>query len=239
MLTSNRGKILFFFFISLIVFLQESNAFDTTVDSNFGEVVISTPVSHDQLVSAADSDNARPNWFGFFEQNDNGTVNVEVTDEYAETVNYAKRTDVRVCARSANHAGVCIAGGAFGYTVLKDIANGIKSLLNQNNCKSDMATIHVYSDVNVYWKADEISGACDTTAQVATIEGALDEFIGKKEGKKICNFQCLKLTHGGKWTFYLKFGTDRFLVEYTSCNSKSGEYLTCTSGGKNSVGKNL
>ncbi|KAK6454131.1 uncharacterized protein RJT20DRAFT_130159 [Scheffersomyces xylosifermentans] len=172
-------------------------------------------------------------------ENDNGKFGFYISETYSTNPMLAKRFDLRICTHSANNAGVCLAGMAFAYQVLKDIANGIKSLSNQNNCRSDFATIHVYNNIDVYWQAGEITGACDTTALTSTIEGSLDEHVGKTNGKKICAFQCLKLTHGGKWTFYLKFGTDRYLVKYTDCSSRSGEYINCTSGGENSVGKNL
>lgn len=92
----------------------------------------------------------------------------------------------------------------------------------------------------IYWKAHKITGACGTTAQVDTLEGALTKHVAKKETQQyVCAVQCYKLRHAGKWTAYVAYGTDRHLVENLKCDHKAGEYSSCTSGVNGSVHKGL
>lgn len=219
--------------------LSDSPPTEEVLDTRFGNITItylSSSSKNSNFLNVKAKASSIPDSFWFSNMYDNGLVTFGYSNNHRTSVN--KRSDIRACSLSVTHAGVCIAGGAFGSQVVKDIVSGIKSLSDKNNCNSDLAVIQVHRDTNVYWKADEITGSCHTTALAKTIEGALDENIGKKHGKKICDFQCFRLTHGGKWTAYVKFGTDRYLVEHTDCSTVSGEYKECTSGGVNS-GKNL
>lgn len=67
------------------------------------------------------------------------------------------------------------------------------------------------------------------------LNGVKKEQIAQVYNRRICDFQCIKLTHEGNWTFYLTFGTEKYLGEYTDCRSKLGEYYSCIRGEDNDV----
>ncbi|EEQ44745.1 conserved hypothetical protein [Candida albicans WO-1] len=159
------------------------------------------------------------------------TYSVEVINATTLSENTRKkRFDVSGPVRTPAQANVCVLGAAFSYQVMKDIANGIKYLLKTDQCQIDLAMIKVTRDVDVYKQASKITGSCDLIRKSEIIELVLQEQIDEVYNTRICAFQCIKLRRGLDWTFYLKFGTSRDLVQYTECSSKTGGFSECREG---------
>lgn len=164
------------------------------------------------------------------------TYSVEVINATTLSENTRKkRFDVSGPVRTPAQANVCVLGAAFSYQVMKDIPNGIKYLLKTDQCQTDLAMVEVYRDIGVYWQAGEITGSCDLIRKSEIIELVLQEQIDEVYNTRICAFQCIKLRRGLDWTFYLKFGTSRDLVQYTECSSKTGGFSECREGEINDI----
>lgn len=136
-----------------------------------------------------------------------------------------KRTNVNVCTKGAANAGVCV--GVAG--VLTQLGLGIATLLKGNSSNSDCST-HTGSIDNVQYSVYATGRNCDTTAQLNTIQGALNHFISSVDDDEICGVQCLRLTHGVTWTGYVLMGDTTYNLNNDICDF-TGSFGTCASGG--------
>lgn len=195
--------------------------------SKYGRLTITNNTSQDTLEVATTLPNFQPKRF----MHKTETYSVEVINATTLSENTRKkRFDVSGPVRTPAQANVCVLGAAFSYQVIKDIANGIKYLLKTDQCQIDLAMIKVTRDVDVYKQASKITGSCDLIRKSEIIELVLQEQIDEVYNTRICAFQCIKLRRGLDWTFYLKFGTSRDLVQYTECSSKTGGFSECREG---------
>lgn len=195
--------------------------------SKYGRLTITNNTSQDTLEVATTLPNFQPKRF----MHKTETYSVEVINATTLSENTRKkRFDVSGPVPTPAQANVCVLGAAFSYQVMKDIANGIKYLLKTDQCQIDLAMIKVTRDVDVYKQASKITGSCDLIRKSEIIELVLQEQIDEVYNTRICAFQCIKLRRGLDWTFYLKFGTSRDLVQYTECSSKTGGFSECREG---------
>lgn len=200
--------------------------------SKYGRLTITNNTSQDTLEVATTLPNFQPKRF----MHKTETYSVEVINATTLSENTRKkRFDVSGPVRTPAQANVCVLGAAFSYQVMKDIANGIKYLLKTDQCQIDLAMIKVTRDVDVYKQASKITGSCDLIRKSEIIELVLQEQIDEVYNTRICAFQCIKLRRGLDWTFYLKFGTSRDLVQYTECSSKTGGFSECREGEINDI----
>lgn len=195
--------------------------------SKYGRLTITNNTSQDTLEVANTLPNSQPKMF----MHKTETYSVEVINATTLSENTRKkRFDVSGPVPTPAQANVCVLGAAFSYQVMKDITNGIKYLLKTDQCQIDLAMIKVTRDVDVYKQASKITGSCDLIRKSEIIELVLQEQIDEVYNTRICAFQCIKLRRGLDWTFYLKFGTSRDLVQYTECSSKTGGFSECREG---------
>lgn len=217
----------------LILFIRNCLCDEIVIDSSkYGRLTINNNTSQDTLEVANTLLNFQPKRF----MHKTETYSVEVINATTLSENTRKkRFDVSGPVRTPAQANVCVLGAAFSYQVMKDIARGIKFLFKKNQCQTDLAMVEVYRDIGVYWQAGEITGSCDLIRKSEIIELVLQEQIDEVYNTRICAFQCIKLRRGLDWTFYLKFGTSRDLVQYTECSSKTGGFSECREGEINDV----
>ena len=90
--------------------------------------------------------------------------------------------------------------------------------------------------IRSHWIKYYPQGSCSTTAQLQTIEGALNKALRSTDG--VCTTTCLKLDHGGAWAGYLVIGQNQADVENAPCGSDE-TYSTCRSGGNNDLPKGI
>lgn len=200
--------------------------------SKYGRLTITNNTSQDTLEVATTLPNFQPKRF----MHKTETYSVEVINATTLSENTRKkRFDVSGPVPTPAQANVCVLGAAFSYQVMKDITNGIKYLLKTDQCQIDLAMIKVTRDVDVYKQASKITGSCDLIRKSEIIELVLQEQIDEVYNTRICAFQCIKLRRGLDWTFYLKFGTSRDLVQYTECSSKTGGFSECREGEINDI----
>ncbi|KHC42225.1 hypothetical protein W5O_03198 [Candida albicans Ca6] len=200
--------------------------------SKYGRLTITNNTSQDTLEVANTLPNSQPKMF----MHKTETYSVEVINATTLSENTRKkRFDVSGPVPTPAQANVCVLGAAFSYQVMKDITNGIKYLLKTDQCQIDLAMIKVTRDVDVYKQASKITGSCDLIRKSEIIELVLQEQIDEVYNTRICAFQCIKLRRGLDWTFYLKFGTSRDLVQYTECSSKTGGFSECREGEINDI----
>lgn len=84
-----------------------------------------------------------------------------------------------------------------------------------------------------YQYAVRAKGNCHTTAQRATIEGAIDHYVDEKLPDSVCGVQCMKLTHGGDWEGYVVFGAGTYNWEkWLDMCASVGKLGHCEKGGK-------
>lgn len=148
-----------------------------------------------------------------------------------------KRKDVKLCGytfkvtttRCTSWGGLGISIGAFAVSA----ASSFKGSSNSNDCGIEEYTLN-----NFDYAIAATGRNCDTTAQRATIEGAIEKYLRQNNPSSFCNVQCYHLTHGGTWNGYLVFGAANYDLNYyaTQCEAltKSG---TCVSGGSGDVSK--
>lgn len=217
----------------LILFIRNCLCDEKIIDSSkYGRLTITNNTSQDTLEVANTLPNSQPKMF----MHKTETYSVEVINATTLSENTRKkRFDVSGSVRTPAQANVCVLGAAFSYQVMKDITNGIKYLLKTDQCQTDLAMVEVYRDIDVYWQAGEITGSCDLIRKSEIIELVLQEQIDEVYNTRICAFQCIKLRRGLDWTFYLKFGTSRDLVQYTECSSKTGGFSECREGEINDI----
>ncbi|TDZ71680.1 hypothetical protein CTRI78_v001892 [Colletotrichum trifolii] len=137
-----------------------------------------------------------------------------------------KRLNVKYCIESEAAVGTCssvaslVAGIGFG------IAGLVKSGSNNHDC-----TAHEGGIDSVTWRVYATGRNCDTTAQLETIAGAVQNYI-RDSDSNLCGVHCIKLTHGGTWTGYVTIAAPGHQVDGYYCG-EAESFGKCGSGGKN------
>lgn len=143
------------------------------------------------------------------------------------TMAVTKRTDVKVCTSlDPANVGACVAVVGTVSAIAIGIAGLLKSDSNSNDCGT-----HTGSLDGVNYSVYATGNNCDTTAQLGTISGALNNFIATVDENTICGVQCLKLTHGGTWSAYVLLGQSSYNLNNYSCDL-AGTFGSCASGGE-------
>jgi hypothetical protein len=109
------------------------------------------------------------------------------------------------------------------------IGIGIASVLKNNSDAKDCTT-HTASIDNVHWKVYATGASCDTTAQVRTIQGAVNKYIDKLDGE-VCGVHCLKVTHGGTYAGFVTIAPKGTPLDGYYCGH-SNRFGNCVSGGE-------
>ncbi|GIJ86638.1 hypothetical protein Asppvi_005530 [Aspergillus pseudoviridinutans] len=105
----------------------------------------------------------------------------------------------------------------------------IRGLSDQHSCRRMTGTFD-----NVKWSFYATGQHCDTTAQEASIQGAIAEYIRNAENGTICGTQCLRLDHGGTWNGWLKLGSVSSFDENAYCGVGL-PFDKCISGGNDYI----
>ncbi|CZT20862.1 uncharacterized protein RCC_06722 [Ramularia collo-cygni] len=107
------------------------------------------------------------------------------------------------------------------------MSTGIKDVTNERSCGIFRGA---YNDVAYRYTATGTH--CDTTAEQATIGGAIEHHIKEIDGGKVCGMECLNLSHGGTWSGYLLIGPRSSFDNSVYCGPTLS-FNHCDSGGKN------
>lgn len=89
---------------------------------------------------------------------------------------------------------------------------------------------HVGSIDGVTWKVWADGNNCDTTAQLNTISGAVQNYL-RDSNKEVCGVHCVKLTHGGTWNGYITLAAPGEDLDDFYCG-KFQPFGNCGSGGE-------
>ncbi|CAM9022542.1 unnamed protein product [Wickerhamomyces anomalus] len=149
-----------------------------------------------------------------------------------------KREDVKACYTAGDRADDCMVSVAAVLNTAASFADLIFKA--KGGCKGTNGHVEeIDADGRqVYLKYEAAGESCKTTARRSTIEGAVEKWINKQNDGKICQFQCIELSHGGHWRGYVGFGTNQNAVKYTKCDSSTGGYAyACEKGGVNDRSK--
>jgi len=136
-----------------------------------------------------------------------------------------KRTDVRVCESKRASGSTCSYLGHI-YDTVNFISGHIKDLSNQHNCGSYTGSVN-----DISYKYYAAGQNCDTTAEQATIAGAIEHHLKTVDGSQLCDTVCLDLTHGGTWDGYLLMGPRDSFASDAYCGP-SLAFDNCDNGGK-------
>ncbi|KAJ7463183.1 hypothetical protein FB451DRAFT_1180281 [Mycena latifolia] len=108
-----------------------------------------------------------------------------------------KRLSITDCIKIAAGVNTCFTLGNNIRAIGSSIGSWIKSRSDAHDC-----TVHTGAIDGVQWRYSATGSNCDSTAQLATIRGAIDAFL-KENVNGRCSNICLRMTHGGTWTGYL------------------------------------
>lgn len=104
------------------------------------------------------------------------------------------RQQVGVCQANGEGTAACIA-----WDTLRHAAGGLASEIfgysNNDDCGSHTGTVGDGGRVKYRYTADN-GGECHTTAELATIEGAIKNHLKFQQNQELCGDVCLKLDHG-------------------------------------------
>lgn len=140
-----------------------------------------------------------------------------------------ERTPVRVCERILAATASCVVITSFAIAMAKSLASTIKELSDQGSCNSMRGTYESMS-----WVYYSSGRHCDTTAQKATIAGAIKKYLDDTNGNKLCGTECLRMDHGGTWDGWLKIGPTANFKSNAYCGP-SLSFRSCLSGGNNDI----
>jgi hypothetical protein len=156
------------------------------------------------------------------------TPGLVISEINTTDISLAKRQSVRVC-QALGAAASCFVIGANLYHLSTTIAKNIKDLSDQRSCGTFTASMG-----GVTYRYHANGKNCDTTAEEATIAGAIEHHIKNVNGGKLCATECLDLTHGGTWDGFLLIGPRDGFDSSKYCGPKLS-FGSCDSGGKNDL----
>ncbi|OJJ01308.1 hypothetical protein ASPVEDRAFT_886360 [Aspergillus versicolor CBS 583.65] len=140
-----------------------------------------------------------------------------------------ERTPVTVCERVIMTASACSVLINFVKPMVMSLAGTIKGLSDQGSCNSMHGTYETLS-----WMYHSSGRNCDTTAQHATIAGAIKKYLEEVNGNRLCSTECLRMDHGGTWDGWLKIGPTKNFNKDAYCGP-SLTFSNCLSGGNNDI----
>ncbi|KAJ5192809.1 hypothetical protein N7449_008951 [Penicillium cf. viridicatum] len=140
-----------------------------------------------------------------------------------------ERTPIRVCERILAATGSYVVVANFAVAMAKSLASTIKELSDQGSYNTIRGTYESLS-----WVYHSSGRNCDTTAQQATIAGAIKEDLNDVNGNKLCGTECLRMDHGGTWDRWLKIGPTANFKSNAYCGP-SLTFSSCLSGGNNDI----
>ncbi|GFF42668.1 hypothetical protein IFM61606_07757 [Aspergillus udagawae] len=105
----------------------------------------------------------------------------------------------------------------------------LRGLSDEHSCRRMTDTFD-----NVKWSFYATGQHCNTTAQEATVQGAIADYIRNAENGTICGTQCLRLDHGGTWNGWLKLGSVSSFNENAYCGIGL-PFDKCISGGNDDI----
>ncbi|ODQ56945.1 hypothetical protein WICANDRAFT_107313 [Wickerhamomyces anomalus NRRL Y-366-8] len=132
----------------------------------------------------------------------------------------------KLCITGSNAANL-VGALCHSISVALEIQSG-----NHNCADTGVHSVSDQTQGTVYYKYKTTGKGCTTTAEPGTIEGALHKFIKEKNQDKICDFVCIRLTHGGNWSGYVGLGTSQDAVKYSRCDHEIGSWSACVNGDK-------
>lgn len=153
------------------------------------------------------------------------TPDVSIAEVNGTETALVKRKQVKVC-QALGRAASCIGMESGVHRICDSIATRIKDLSNAHDCVTVTGSI---SGVSYRYYANGAN--CDTTAERSTIAGAIEHHIKHVNGAKLCQTECLDLTHGGTWNGYLLIGPTNGFDSSKYCGPNLG-FGSCDAGGK-------
>ncbi|KAJ5796751.1 uncharacterized protein N7518_005291 [Penicillium psychrosexuale] len=111
-----------------------------------------------------------------------------------------ERTPIQVCERIITATAACTVIAGYVISFCKSMGATIKELSNQGNCNLMRGSYQ-----NLRWTYQSSGRNCDTTAQQATISGAIKKYMTNVEHNKICGtcLSSLCFFHGTSVMFEL------------------------------------
>lgn len=137
-----------------------------------------------------------------------------------------RRQNVKICQAIAT-AAACVTIGSSLYSLSGSMAQTIKDASNLRSCGTFSATSY-----GISYRYQANGKNFDTTAEQATIAGAIEHHLQTVNNGVLCNTECLDLTHSGTWDGYLLIGPANNFDSSVYCGP-SLSFNTCTNGGKN------
>jgi len=153
------------------------------------------------------------------------TSEAVITQDNSTDFALEKRRQVGVCEFIIVTAS-CIAIKNELQSYVNYMANFIKNLADQRNCGTFTSQIG-----NVKFRYHANGKNCGTTAEQATIAGAIENHLKKNNGGELCATECLDLTHDGTWDGFLLIGPSNSFDASRYCGPTL-DFGKCTSGGK-------
>ncbi|EME40036.1 hypothetical protein DOTSEDRAFT_74790 [Dothistroma septosporum NZE10] len=145
-----------------------------------------------------------------------------------------RRTQVTACERVAAFAASCFVIGNSLKPIVTYLGNVIINARDQRSCGTFTGAV---SGVTFRYQANGKN--CDTTAEEATIQGAIAYHLSTVDNGQLCATECLDLTHGGTWDGYLLIGPTNSFDSSAYCGPQLTKdmFSKCSSGGKKDVPK--
>ncbi|GIC94645.1 uncharacterized protein Aud_001974 [Aspergillus udagawae] len=150
-----------------------------------------------------------------------------LTGNFTE-VDLQKRRPDDVC-RYIITANACLGIGSYVVGWAKSMAQIIKDLSNNHDCGVIDGT---YRDIRYVFYASGRN--CDTTSQQDTIAAAINKYMQKVDNGNLCHTECLRITHGGTYSGWLKVGPKNSFKENAYCGTHLN-FDHCISGGNNDI----
>ncbi|KAL3475228.1 hypothetical protein BJX99DRAFT_259693 [Aspergillus californicus] len=140
---------------------------------------------------------------------------------------YKPLTPINVCAH--RRAGYCSEmDDTRGFA--RYVAHIIKQMSNNHSCEQ---TIVNFGNWKIMYFAT--GRHCDTTAKEETMYGAIYKYLHLASEGLVCEYTCLRLTHGGTWKGYLQIAKDGWDDAHCDVQHYGGDGQICSSGGNNDI----
>jgi len=136
-----------------------------------------------------------------------------------------RRQQVNVCQAIATAAS-CVVIGTNMYNLVAYLGGVIKDASNRRSCGTFSGTSY-----GISYRYQANGKNCDTTAEQATISGAIEHHLKSVGNGAVCNTECLDLTHDGAWDGFLLIGPSNNFDSSIYCGP-SLSFGQCSNGGK-------
>ncbi|ESZ92107.1 hypothetical protein SBOR_7522 [Sclerotinia borealis F-4128] len=146
-------------------------------------------------------------------------------------VSLTPRTPASVCERIIQTTNACLKIASILVQAAKTIGASIKALSDDGSCSKSEGSLDGLS-----WVYYATGRNCDTTAEAATIQGAIKQHLQTTDGSVLCGMECLDLTHSGTWSGFLLIGPTSTFNSAAYCGPTLS-FTSCSSGGNNNQTK--